>query len=138
MNFDPENIELDSLVIGCPLCDRERGRVYVYTHTGNTADPVRKHNLSNTCSCQGRLHVFPAFSHANSKLEFISTLSLISLPPHTHTHSPPTLLHSSHTHPSTPHTLLYSSHTHTPFTPHTLLHSSHTHTPFTPHTPPLT
>lgn len=40
VNFDPENGGLDSLVVGCPLCSRERGRVYVYTHSGNTADPV--------------------------------------------------------------------------------------------------
>ena len=40
LNFDPEASDLDGLVVGCPLCGRERGRVYVYTHTGNVSNPV--------------------------------------------------------------------------------------------------
>ena len=40
LNFDPETSDLDGLVVGCPLCDRERGRVYVYTHTGDVSNPV--------------------------------------------------------------------------------------------------
>lgn len=28
-----------SLVVGCPLCDQENGKVYVYLHSGSTADP---------------------------------------------------------------------------------------------------
>ena len=31
---------LESLVVGCPLCDRERGRVYVYANTGSMTTPV--------------------------------------------------------------------------------------------------
>eukprot|EP00731_Ephydatia_muelleri_P007863 Em0004g201a len=29
----------DSLVVGCPLCDNDVGRVYVYLHSGNPANP---------------------------------------------------------------------------------------------------
>ncbi|XP_064402360.1 integrin alpha-4-like [Halichondria panicea] len=50
VNFDPESGELDSLVIGCPFCNRERGRVYVYTHTGNTANPFTEESVIEALS----------------------------------------------------------------------------------------
>ena len=47
-----EDGQYHSLVVGCPLCDEDRGAVYLYLHSGDPSDPVCVHNLGIA-----RLHI---------------------------------------------------------------------------------